>query len=211
MTTQEVSDLTALQIDALTELLNIGIGRGAAGLSELIGQEVMLSVPSVSIVSQHELSDSLEEELNEKLSCIQQSFFGSFSGKALLVFPQTETKLLAKAILEANGIAFSDEDMEQTFEDPLVEMGNILINACLGSLANIFEEELIQGKPEILSGESGYVVNKVSSGTLMMRDVIVIHINLTLTELDIKGSIVFLLAIGSVEGLQEVIDRYMGM
>ena len=42
-------ELTAVQRDALTELINIGFGRAAASLSRLTGYRVLLDVPSVSI------------------------------------------------------------------------------------------------------------------------------------------------------------------
>ena len=39
--------LTAVQQDALVELLNIGFGRAAASLSQLTGHRVLLEVPQV--------------------------------------------------------------------------------------------------------------------------------------------------------------------
>ena len=42
-------ELTAVQQDALIELLNIGFGRAAASLSQLTGHRVLLEVPQVTI------------------------------------------------------------------------------------------------------------------------------------------------------------------
>ena len=40
--------LTELELDALTELVNIGVSRAAASLREMVGrQQVILSVPNV--------------------------------------------------------------------------------------------------------------------------------------------------------------------
>jgi chemotaxis protein CheC len=44
-------ELTAVQQDALIELLNIGFGRAAASLSQLTGHRVLLEVPNVTIFS----------------------------------------------------------------------------------------------------------------------------------------------------------------
>ena len=41
--------LTELHLDALTEVFNIGAGRAAASLSEIVGDEVKLSVPLIEI------------------------------------------------------------------------------------------------------------------------------------------------------------------
>lgn len=42
-------ELTAMQIDALTEIVNIGVGRAASSLSDIIGAHILLKVPDVNI------------------------------------------------------------------------------------------------------------------------------------------------------------------
>ena len=44
-------ELTALQQDALVEVINIGFGRAAASLSKLTGQRVELEVPQIGRAS----------------------------------------------------------------------------------------------------------------------------------------------------------------
>jgi chemotaxis protein CheC len=41
--------LSELQLDALTELVNIGVSRAAASLRDMVGAQVHLSVPTVSL------------------------------------------------------------------------------------------------------------------------------------------------------------------
>jgi len=43
--------LNELQLDALTEMVNIGVNRAAAGLREMVGEQVHLSVPQVTLVA----------------------------------------------------------------------------------------------------------------------------------------------------------------
>ena len=50
-------ELTAVQQDALIELLNIGFGRAAASLSQLTGHRVLLEVPQVTMHPIAELGD----------------------------------------------------------------------------------------------------------------------------------------------------------
>ena len=52
--------LTALQEDALIELLNIGFGRAAASLSQLTGHRILLEVPHVTVHPIAEVSEALE-------------------------------------------------------------------------------------------------------------------------------------------------------
>ena len=61
--------LSSSQLDALAEVVNIGVGRAAASLSELLGTRIELSVPQIQIKSKLE---STASEL-----AILQNFDGS--------------------------------------------------------------------------------------------------------------------------------------
>jgi chemotaxis protein CheY-P-specific phosphatase CheC len=43
--------LNELEIDALTEIVNIGVGRAATSLRDMVGEQVMLSVPRVTTLT----------------------------------------------------------------------------------------------------------------------------------------------------------------
>jgi chemotaxis protein CheC len=43
--------LDDLEVDALTELVNLGISQSATSLAEMVREEVTLSVPKVALVS----------------------------------------------------------------------------------------------------------------------------------------------------------------
>ena len=51
MTTMAPSLLSDLQLDALTELVNLGVSRAATNLREMVGAQVHLSVPTVELVT----------------------------------------------------------------------------------------------------------------------------------------------------------------
>jgi len=46
--------LNEIELDALTELVNIGVSRAATSLRDMIGEQVHLSVPNVSLVGRSE-------------------------------------------------------------------------------------------------------------------------------------------------------------
>ena len=78
-------ELTAVQQDALVEVINIGFGRAAASLSKLTGQRVQLEVPSITMCPVDELSDRLRPVIQGDVASIHQIFSGSVVGDALLV------------------------------------------------------------------------------------------------------------------------------
>lgn len=54
------SDLNELELDALTELVNLGVSQAALNLREMIGKQVILSVPSVALIDRQDAIKILE-------------------------------------------------------------------------------------------------------------------------------------------------------
>ncbi|NEO26772.1 MAG: chemotaxis protein CheC, partial [Kamptonema sp. SIO4C4] len=85
-----------MQLDALQELVNIGVGQAAGTLNEMVQSHIHLKVPEVSVLSLQEAQSTLESRLNgEFLSSVQLQFHGNFAGVAQLIFPtDSATKLV---------------------------------------------------------------------------------------------------------------------
>ena len=65
---------------------------------------------------------------------MQQSFEGPFSGRALLIFPEAQSLELVRSIV---GAEHSLEDVIDLEQEALAETGNIILNACLATIANV--------------------------------------------------------------------------
>jgi len=70
----KVTELSDLQKDMLGELVNMGLGSAAASLSEMTGEEVLLSTPQVSFIPRQELCSKLRVELGEELSSVSRVY-----------------------------------------------------------------------------------------------------------------------------------------
>ncbi len=82
-------NVTDYQLDALKELINIGVGRAAGMLNQILDNHVYLQVPDAKILSLMEIQEHKVAEFDvEKLSAVRLLFKGPFSGTASLVFPQ---------------------------------------------------------------------------------------------------------------------------
>ena len=110
--------LTELERDAMAEIANIAVGRAAASLRQIVGHEVLLSVPSVDILSQDEASRVVAKPGNRALIAVSQSFDGAFSGRALLIFPEANSLQLVRAIL---GQELPLEDIVDLEDEALAE------------------------------------------------------------------------------------------
>src|ERR1700760_612612 len=151
MTDKVPALLTELQLDSLTELVNIGVSRAAHSLREMVGAQVHLSVPTVKLVSRGDAIGILSEREVKNLVAVHQIFEGDITGRALLIFPETKSLELVRAI---TGGDLPLEDIIELEQEALAETGNILLNSCLATIANMLHRSLRMSLPEVLHGDA---------------------------------------------------------
>ena len=143
--------LGELERDALTEIVNIGVSRAASSLRKMVGHEVHLSVPSIEIVSQRRAARLIGERELEGLVAVRQDFAGAFSGRALLIFPEANSLELVSAV---TGDALSPGEVLDMEIEALAETGNVILNSCLATMANMLKRSLTMTIPEVLDRKS---------------------------------------------------------
>lgn len=134
------------QVDVLTELINIGAGNAAAFLSELIGTEIDLSIPNVSVCDIDALPMYLPTGDNMLDTLVFQEFEGMMSGRAVLAFPKTSGLKLGQLL---GGLDTIPDEFDLDLNGILTEVGNIVLNGMLGSISNVIEANLDYTIPEI--------------------------------------------------------------
>lgn len=139
------------QLDALTEIVNIGIGRAAASLHELIGARIELSVPSVRLCGRSELRTELDSADEPLDTAVLQGFEGRIAGRSMLAFPRRSGVTLAALLLGEDPQHVGD-DLEFDLAGTLEEVGNIVLNGVLGSIANVFDDGFRYSVPELYEG-----------------------------------------------------------
>jgi chemotaxis protein CheC len=144
------TDLTEIEQDALAEIANMGVSRAASSLRQMVGEQVLLSVPAVKIVTRHAASKLVERNNSKQLVAVQQSFEGPFAGKALLIFPEAQSLELVRSIL---GDEHSLEDVIDLEQEALAETGNIILNGCLATIANLLHRTMRMSLPSIVRGD----------------------------------------------------------
>ena len=72
-----MENLNELQLDALGEIFNIGVGRAASSLSLIVSDEVLLSAPRVQIVHREQAAEILGRSALIKFSTACCSSTGS--------------------------------------------------------------------------------------------------------------------------------------
>ena len=193
--------LSGLERDALTELVNIGVSRAAASLRKMVGSEVLLSVPSIEVITQREAAALIGEREVGEMVAVRQDFTGAFSGRALLIFPKAHTLELVRAVV-------GEEDVEGMEQEALAEIGNIILNGCLGSMANMLRQSLTMTLPSVFhaTGATLFAIENEADPSGM---VLFLYINFAILGRDIRGYIAMVLDMASVLALKLLVGRFI--
>ena len=170
----------------------------------MVGEQVLLSVPAVNIVSRRAASRMVEKGHSPKLVAVQQSFEGPFSGRALLIFPEAQSLELVRSIV---GEEHSLEDVIDLEQEALAETGNIILNACLATIANVLRRTMRMSLPSIVRGDGDtlFDVREESSDGL----VLFLYIDFTIKNRDIRGFIALLMDLPSIAALKEIVRDFI--
>ena len=197
--------LDELERDALTELVNIGVSRAAASLRKMVKKQVLLSVPSVEVVTRRSAATLIGQRESESLIAVRQQFEGPFSGRALLIFPESNGLHLVRAIV---GDDFSAEELAEMEVEALAETGNVILNGCLGTMANMLQQSLKMSLPDVRRGSSD-ILFEVLISPAEDSFVLFLYINFSVREHDIRGYIAMIMDLPSLEMLKQLINAFI--
>ncbi len=201
----DAGELTDDERDALAEIANMGVSRAATSLRKMVGEQVLLSVPAVNIVTRQEASVLVGGGGEAKLVAVQQSFDGPFAGSALLIFPAAQSLELVRLIV---GEEHSLEDIIDLEQEALAETGNIILNACLATIANVLRHTMRMSLPTVIRGD-GAALFGVEAGHATGNLVLFLYIDFTIKQRDIHGFIALLMDLPSIAALKDIVRDFI--
>jgi chemotaxis protein CheC len=201
----EASNLSEIEQDALAEIVNMGVSRAANSLRQMVGEQVLLSVPAVNVVTRRTASKLVERGVRPKFVAVQQLFEGPFSGKALLIFPEEQSLELVRSIV---GDRHSLEDVIDLEQEALAETGNIILNACLATIANVLRRTMRMSLPTVVRGD-GVTLFGVEAGSAGGDLVLFLYIDFTIKNRDIRGFIALLMDLPSIVALKGIVREFI--
>lgn len=149
--------LNNIQLDALKEISNIGMGHAATALSQMIGQQINLKVPNVKITEISKVPEYLGGAETMMVGITLQ-ILGDARGNILLLFPKGSAHRLLSNLLGQQSHALV---MNEVNVSTLKEIGNILASAYLSALGNMMKKTLIPSVPLLAYDMAGAVVDYV--------------------------------------------------
>ena len=157
--------ITTEETDLLQEIMNIAFGRAASDLAEYIDIFVILSPPHIKVLQAFDLPSYLNNEIKDydKVSVVEQNFWGKFKGNAFLVFPSGTGKRMISLFNSENKF-FESEPTHELEKETFLEIGNILIGACIGKIAELLGDVTTYSPPRVVVENSlrGVVYDNLS-------------------------------------------------
>ena len=143
---EDLLSLKELQLDALREVANIGAGHAATALSQMIGQTIMISVPTINVARLEEVPPHITTP-DEPVAAVLMHMLGDLTGRTLLVFPRRTALRLAELLLHRRDAA--DDDFSDMQQSAIKEAGNILSSAYMNALSDFMGMMLIPSPPAL--------------------------------------------------------------
>ncbi|MBG1261926.1 chemotaxis protein CheX [Nostoc commune] len=198
-------NVTSEELDALEELINIGVGRAASLLNDMVDSHIRLKIPVVKVLTAAEAYQELATRFHDQtLASVKLGFTGSFYGNASLIFP-TESASTLVAVLTGED---PSTDLDAVKIGTLSEIGNIVINGVMGSLSNVLKKHINYTLPVYLEDT---LENLLLSAYESDSKILLAQASFTIERLEIIGDIILIFLVGTFDALIAAMKEEMGI
>jgi chemotaxis protein CheC len=204
-------NLTADQKDAVAEVVNIAFARTAAALSDLTRNRVELSVPEVAAHPIRDLEAALGKFVRGDVATVHQIFGGPVSGDAFLMLEVDGAAKLVSLLTDAD---VPTRKMGASDREVLAEIGNILLNACLGVFGDMLQVRFTFAVPRLQLDSLGSMLASLLVGRDEIRHALLVGTRFSVRASDVTGCLVLVLGVSSLEkflaGVEAWAERSVG-
>jgi chemotaxis protein CheC len=197
--------LTDDQKDAVTEMVNIAFSRTAAALSELTGNRVELTVPEVSAHPIVGLLPALGRFVRGDVATVHQIFGGPVSGDAFLLLDIDGAARLVDLLTDAGA---PTGEMGASAREVLAEVGNILLNACLGVFGDLLQVRFTFAVPRLHLEALGSMLGSLLIDDDELRHALLVGARFRLRASEVTGCMVLVLGLTSLDLFVRAIEEW---
>ena len=199
-------ELTERQRDAISELINIAFARTGAALSELTGHRVMLEAPEVSIHPTSELPEALAKFIPGEIASIHQVFGGPVAGDAILLLNHDGAVQLTDLLTDGNAPA--SNRLDESAREVLTEVGNILLNACLGMFGNLLDVRVSFSVPRLHLETLDELLGSLGADGDEPQYALVVYTAFQIRDSSVRGFLVMVLSVTSLDRLIHEVEAW---
>ena len=199
--------LTLHQQDAVTELINIAFSRAAASLSDLTNCRVDLEVPEVTVHKIGEVSTAISRFVSGDVATVHQVFTGPVAGDAFLLLNFDGAVHLVDLLTDmppTRGV------LGAAAREVFAEVGNILMNACLGVFGNLLHVRFSFSVPKLSLDDLSHMVQSLVIADDALQHAMVVGARFKMRGSEVTGCLVLVLGIASFELFLQAVEAWAG-
>ena len=148
----DYSELSAVQLDVLQEVGNIGAGNAATALSQLLNEKVDMAVPSVNIIPFDDIFSKTGVEA--VVIGVIVRVLGDIPGNILFTLEkETALKIISRLLGE------EQEQITEIGSSALCEIGNIISSSFMNAIAKLTNLVLLPSVPAVALDMMGAILS----------------------------------------------------
>ncbi|MCE9501142.1 MAG: chemotaxis protein CheW [Leptospira sp.] len=149
---RKIDDLLSKeQIKKFESVVNTGMMNAGLVLSQLLGSNVELFIPEISLTD--------KEALTKEIRNSDVGFFGlkirirgSLNGNLLMMFGETQARKLVDDLLKSNENRKEPKKISEDLRSVLSEISNIVCASVINAISNKSKSEILPDVPEFIAG-----------------------------------------------------------
>lgn len=199
--------LTRDQLDALQEVANIGMGQAGAALAGVLDTFVSLSVPRTRVIEVANLGTTLLSMVggNPEVTAVRQSFRSEIRGEAVVIFSHGG----CSALWDLMGYEQADDASGSGGgREVLLDVGNILVGACIHSVFEQLGHTLTFSPPSLIA-EQVPIERLLHPGTLPWEIALLVEVNFRLEARQFMCHLLMLMPEESIQKVKRALDHFL--
>jgi chemotaxis protein CheC len=185
-------EFTAIQMDAMQELANIGAAHSATTLSQMLNSQIGMSVPEINIIDIAKVSDFLSDDLTTMVVFELQGDI-PHGGFLILQFPRDSAIHTATILQGSNNPNHTPTEMDQS---AILEVGNIMISSFLSASSDLLGFIMLPSPPVLITDMAHAAITSLIAQLIVeVDDVILFRVKLTSDVHHTAGNILIFLEV----------------
>jgi chemotaxis protein CheC len=163
-----------------------------------------LDLPQVTLCPIAEVAARLSDFVQGEIATVHQIFSGPVAGDALLMLNYDGALMLSDLL---TGGRVPSPRLDASDREVLTEVGNILLNACLGMFGNLLKVHVMFSVPRLHLAAIGALLGSLVIGEDELRHALVVYTNFRMRESAVTGYLVIVLGVASLDRLLAEIEQ----
>ena len=199
----ESGELNLMQMSAVREMANIGLGHATTALATMTGRPFNMEIPNVETVAIEDLPFKVGDPTEVAVG-ISMPIDGDVAGYTAFIFPWSSAQDLWSMLI---GQRLEDpSEIDELSASVMLEIGNIVSSAFLNAISDMSELKL-HATPPMVSVDFMASITATIVGEAELSDVVALTLETRLYDMNENSTTGYFLCIPTKSGLDLLFER----